>query len=76
MISKAEATRRALEAGATAEEIAAESQRQARQVGTVPFNHMIRALSLPVSMFLNDKADWTRLAAALTARSGKRKAKR
>jgi hypothetical protein len=68
MIRKAEAIERALAAGATVEDIAAETRHQERHVGTVPFNNMIRALSLPVSNFLNSREDWTRLAAALTAR--------
>jgi hypothetical protein len=71
MISKAEAIRCALEAGATAEEIEAEAERQARQVGTVPFNNMIRALNMMT--WSNDRADWTRLAAALTARGRSRR---
>ncbi len=73
MISKAEAIRCALDAGATAEEIAAEAERQARSVGTVPFNNMIRALNL--HPWHNGEAEWTRLAAALTAR-GKARGKR
>jgi hypothetical protein len=70
MISRAEATRNALAKGASAEEIERQAVNYERQVGTVPFNHMIRALNL--HPWLNDAADWTRLAAALIARGRRR----
>jgi hypothetical protein len=69
----AEARAKALEHGATDADIEREAQHQRRHVGTVPFNNMIRALTLPVSSFLNDREDWTRLAAALKARKESRR---
>lgn len=74
MITKADAIRNALAKGATLAEIEAETRRQERHVGTVPFRNMITALNL--MPWLNDAAAWTRLAAALTARTNKRKGKR
>ena len=67
MIKKQEAINKALQAGATVADIESESALQSRHVGTVPFNHMIRALNL--SPWHNTRADWTRLAGALCARS-------
>jgi uncharacterized circularly permuted ATP-grasp superfamily protein len=61
----------ALAAGATDAEIAAEAKIQARNVGTVPFRNMIRALQLLPR--LNSAEDWARLAAALKARKEARK---
>jgi hypothetical protein len=72
MISKAFATKAALAKGGTLEEIERQAANYERQVGSIPFNHMIRALNL--HPWLNDVNDWTRLAAALTAR-GKRRGK-
>lgn len=73
-MNRAQATARALESGAIMADIEREAARQARHVGTVPFNHMIRALSLPISIgLLNDRDDWTRLAGALLARKRSRK---
>ena len=69
----AEARKIALEAGATDSEIAEEAGRQIRHVGTTPFNNMIKALTLPVSHFLNTREDWTRLAGALMARKDSRR---
>ena len=64
-----EARARAIAAGATESEIDAETIRQSRHKSTVPFKNMIRALQmLP---YLNNKADWTRLAGALHARAGR-----
>lgn len=71
---KAEAIARAVEAGATLAEIEAEASRQARHVGSVPFNNMIRALQL--CTWRNSRDDWTRLAAALVAKAEKRKTRR
>lgn len=70
-MSYEQARAKALAAGATDADISAESQRQARSVGTVPFRNMIRALQLLPR--LNDRDDWTRLAAALLARRMARK---
>lgn len=61
-----QALAKALAAGATTEDVAAEARLQARNVGTVPFRNMIKALNLLPR--LNDRDDWTRLAAALLAR--------
>ena len=72
-MTKRDAIAKALDAGATMDEIEAEAAIQARHVGTVPFRNMIKALTLPVSRFLNDKADWTRLAAALIAKGRARR---
>ncbi len=73
-ITAVEAAKQANAKGATIAEIAAERRIQERQVGTVPFRNMIRALSM--HPWLNSKEDWTRLAAALLARNAaNRKAK-
>lgn len=71
---KADAIARALEKGATMAEIEAEAALQARHVGSIPFNNMIRALGL--HSWANDRAEWTRLAAALTARAEARRKRR
>lgn len=62
-----EAIQRALASGATVADIESETALQLRQVGTVPFNHMIRALNL--HSWHNTRQDWTRLAGALSARA-------
>lgn len=67
----AEARKIALEAGATDDDIATEAGRQIRQVGTVPFNNMIRALQMMA--YRNTREDWTRLASALMARKDSRR---
>lgn len=71
LMKAADAIARAVQSGATLAEIETEAARQARQVGSVPFNNMIRALQL--SPWRNDRADWTRLAGALQARANRRK---
>lgn len=63
----AEARAKALAAGGSDAEIDRQAVNYRRQVGSVPFNNMIRALQLLPR--LNDEAEWTRLAAALKARS-------
>lgn len=68
MIKKQEAIAKALAHGATMADIESETALQLRQVGTVPFNHMIRALSM-IHGWLNTRDDWIRLAGALCARS-------
>jgi hypothetical protein len=55
MIGRAEATRNALAKGASAEEIERQAVNYERQVGTVPFNNMIRALNM--HPWNNDAAD-------------------
>lgn len=71
MISKKEAIAKALEAGGSLDEINRQAELYIRQVNSVPFKNMIRALNmLP---WRNDVNDWTRLAAALTARGLARK---
>ena len=71
MLNKKEAIARAIGAGATLAEINEEATKQARQVGTVPFNNMIRALNMMT--WHNDRAQWTRLAAAMVARTNARR---
>jgi hypothetical protein len=71
MLTKAQAIAKAIAHGATSAEIEDEAARQSRNVGSVPFNNMIRALNL--MPWRNDRADWTRLAAALIARGLARK---
>lgn len=71
MITKQGAITKALAAGATQDEIDRQAENYVRQVGTVPFNNMIRALNM--HSWNNDASAWTRLAAALTARGLARK---
>ncbi len=71
MLTKKEAIDRAIASGATLDEINEEAQRQTRQVGSTPFNNMIRALNMMT--YRNTRDDWTRLAAAMTARGLARK---
>ena len=51
--------------------INAEAALQARQVGSTPFKCMIRALNMMT--WRNTVDDWTRLAAAMTAKANARK---
>lgn len=67
-MTPADARARAKSLGATDNDIAAEATRLKRQVGTVPFNNMIRALQM--HPWRNTPAEWTRLAGALEARRG------
>lgn len=69
--TKKEAIDHAIAKGGTQDEIDRQAAHYVRQVGTVPFNNMIRALNM--HPWLNDTAQWTRLAAALTARGLARK---
>lgn len=71
MISKKDAIAYALEAGGSLDEINRQAELYVRQVGSVPFTNMIRALNMMT--WRNDVNDWTRLAAALTARGLARK---
>lgn len=71
MITKKEAIAKALAAGGSLDEINRQAENYVRQVGSVPFNNMIRALN--IGPWHNDVNDWTRLAAALTARGLARK---
>lgn len=71
MISKKDAIAKAIAAGGSLDEINRQAENYVRQVGSVPFNNMIRALNL--HPWHNDVNDWTRLAAALTARGLARK---
>ena len=71
MISKKDAIAKALEKGASLDEINRQAANYVRQVGSVPFNNMIRALN--IGTWHNTVDDWTRLAAALTARGLARK---
>ena len=71
MITKREAIAKAIELGGTQEEIDRQAANYVRQVKTVPFRNMITALNL--HPWHNDVNDWTRLAAALTARGLARK---
>lgn len=66
----AQARAYALEAGGNDAEIDRQAANYARQVGTVPFRNMIRALQLLPR--LNTAEDWERLAAALKARKESR----
>jgi hypothetical protein len=66
-----EARAEALAAGATDADIDAEARHQARNVGSIPFRNMIKALQLLPR--LNSAEDWTRLAAALKARKESRR---
>lgn len=45
LLTKREAIERAIAAGASIEDIEREAAHQRRHVGSVPFNHMIRALN-------------------------------
>lgn len=74
MLTKSEAIARAIQSGASMEEITDEATKQARQVGSTPFNNMIRALNMMT--YRNTRSDWTRLAAAMVARSNARRATR
>lgn len=67
MISKKDAIANAIAKGGTLSEIDRQASNYVRQVGTVPFNNMIRALNM--HSWHNTVDDWTRLAAALTARA-------
>jgi len=71
MISKKDAIAKAIAAGGSQEEIDRQASHYVRQVGSVPFNNMIRALNM--HWWNNDVHQWTRLAAALTARGLARK---
>lgn len=73
MIVKAQAIKLAIQHGGTMGEIERQAANYEREVGTVPFNNMIHALNL--HPWHNGEAEWTRLAAALTAR-GKARGKR
>ena len=70
-IKFAEARDHALRKGGSLEEIERQTIHYARQVGSVPFNHMIRALGM--HSWNNTADQWMRLAAALKARSNARK---
>ena len=70
-MKKHEAINKALLAGASLNDIAESAAKQARNVGTVPFNNMIKALSMLT--WHNSQSDWIRLAGALQARANKRK---
>ena len=70
-ITYREACGYALGKGGTQAEIDRQAGNYARQVGSVPFNNMIRALNM--HPWHNDCAQWERLAAALKARSEARK---
>lgn len=72
MISKKEAIERAIAKGGSLAEIERQAANYVRQVGSVPFNNMIRALN--IHPWHNDAAQWERLAAALSARQLARKA--
>lgn len=69
LLTKREAIERAIEAGASLEDIEREASHQRRHVGSVPFNHMIRALNMMT--WHNDVGDWTRLAGAMIARTSR-----
>lgn len=73
MLRKDEAIAKAIKAGASIDEINEEAAKQARHVGTVPFNNMLRALNLMT--YKNTRDDWTRLAAGMIARANARKRK-
>lgn len=66
MIKKSEAIAYALAAGGSQAEIDRQAANYVREVGTVPFRNMIVALNL--HSWNNTMEEWTRLAAALTAR--------
>lgn len=68
-----EAHNMALAAGATEAEIEHETELQRRHVGSVPFKNMIQALGMLPAM--NDRADWTRFAAALQARASAKRSR-
>jgi hypothetical protein len=74
MISKADAIAEAVAAGASTAEINRQAENYVRQVGSTPFKNMIVALNMCPR--LNTVDDWTRLAAALTARGLARKGRR
>lgn len=71
MLTKKQAIAEAIAAGAEQTEIDRQAQNYVRQVGTVPFKNMIRALNM--CTWHNTKDDWTRLAAAMTAKGLARK---
>lgn len=73
MISKEEAIGRAIARGSSRAAIDAMAANYVRQVGSVPFNNMIRALNM--HPWNNDRSQWERLAAALVARGLARKRK-
>lgn len=74
MYKTQEAIDKALFYGATLADIEKEAELQARHVGSVPFNNMIKALNmLP---WQNYCSDWIRLAGALQARSNAKKLKK
>lgn len=58
-----EALARALEAGASVEEVEASARKQDRQRGSIPHRNMIVALQF--HPHLNEREDWVRLAGAL-----------
>jgi hypothetical protein len=62
---------KALEKGGTTAEIDRQAVGLTREVGTVPFNNMIRALN--IHPWGNDRDQWIRLAAALKARRERRR---
>jgi hypothetical protein len=71
MITKKDAIAYAIAKGSTQAEIDRQAANYVRQVGTVPFNNMIVALNM--HSWHNTETEWTRLAAALTARGLARK---
>ncbi len=73
MLTKNEAIAKALEAGGSLDEINRQAENYVRQVGSTPFKNMIVALNLMPG--LNSETEWTRLAAALTARGMARRGK-
>jgi hypothetical protein len=73
-ISYSDASAHALGKGGTQAEIDRQAAGYVRQVGSVPFNNMIRALNM--HPWSNDRAQWERLAAALQARRLARKGAR
>lgn len=66
-ISKKDAIAKAIETGSNAERIEQMAHNYVRQVGSVPFNNMIRALNM--LSWHNTPEQWERLAAALSART-------
>lgn len=68
-ITKQQAIDNAMKKGATVVDINQEAERQKRQIGKTPFKQMIKALNM--HPWSNNKDDWTRLAGALVAKSGK-----
>lgn len=63
----ADAVAKAIEHGAEPAEIERQATNYVRQVGTIPFRNMITALH--IGPWNNGREEWTRLAAALTARN-------